>query len=70
MKISKFGDVLSKLVQLNRFKDGGLGAELPASGSFGALGAKPPAAGKFWKKKAFLMTLDHISQVFRAISKN
>ena len=47
----------SKLVSLKRIKDGGSGAS-------------PPAAGQsfeiFWKK-AILMSLDHISDVYRAI---
>ena len=48
-----------------------MGAGPPAAGGFGGLGAKARAAGRlfviFWKEKAILMPLDHISQVFRAI---
>ena len=33
----KLGDVLSKLVQLKRMTDEGLGAELPATGGYGSL---------------------------------
>ena len=47
--------------------DGGLGAEPPAARGYGGLGAKSPAAGRFllifWKKKAILIPLDHISYV-------
>ena len=32
--MSKLGDVVSKLVQLKRITDGGLGAEPPAAGQF------------------------------------
>ena len=53
VKMSKFGDVLRKLVLLNRFKDWSLGEELPAPEGYGGLGAKPPAAGKFGKKIYF-----------------
>ena len=53
---------------------GSLVAGLPAAGGFGGLGAKPPAVGRFfvifWKKKAILMPLNHISQVFIAIKKH
>ena len=49
----KLRDVLSKLVQLNCFKERGLGADPPASGSYGGLGAKPLAAGKLWKKESY-----------------
>ena len=51
--------------------DGGLVAGPPAAGGFRGLGAKLPAVGRFfvifWEKKAILMPLYHISQVFRAI---
>ena len=49
----------------------GLGAGSPAARGFGGLGAKLPAIWaifcNFLDKKAILMPLDHISQVFRAI---
>ena len=51
--MSKLGDVLSKLVLLNRFKDRDLGMEPPASGGNGGLGAKPLATGKFWEKESY-----------------
>ena len=51
--MSKLGDVLSKLVQLNCFKDGGLGVEPPVSGGYEGLGAKPSAAEKFWEKERY-----------------
>ena len=69
MQISNFGNVLRKLVLLKCITDGGLGAGPPAAGGFQGLGAKPPAVGRFFGKKAILMPLDHISQVFRAILK-
>ena len=65
--MSKLGDVLSKLVLLNRFKDGGLGVEPPASEGYGGLGRSPQPLGNFGKKKAILMPLDQISHVFGAI---
>ena len=62
--MSKLGDVLSKQVKLNRFKDGGLGAESPASGGYGGLGAKPPAAGKFWEKQSYFNAIgSHFARV-------
>ena len=62
--MSKLGDVLSKLVQLNRFKDGGLGVDSPVSGGYGGLGAKPPAAGKFWKKERYFNAIgSHFAHV-------
>ena len=48
----------------------GLGVGPPAAGGFGGVGAKPLAVGQFLEKKAILMPLDHISQVFRAIWKH
>ena len=51
--MSKVEDVLSKLVQLNRFKKGGLGVQPPAFGGYEGLGAKPPAARQFWEKSYF-----------------
>ena len=47
-----------------------MGAEVPAAGDYGGLVAKPPAVWRFFAvflgKKAILILLDHISQVFRA----
>ena len=45
--------MLSKLVLLNRIKDGGLGAEPPAAGGYGGSRGKLSAAGRFFKKKLF-----------------
>ena len=53
VKISKLGNMLSKLVLLNRIKDGGLGAEPPAAGGYGGSRGKLSAAGRFFKKKLF-----------------
>ena len=59
MRISKLGDVVSKLVQLKRITDGGLEAKPPAAVGYGGLRAKPPVAGQFFcdflKKIALLM---------------
>ena len=55
VKMSKLGDVLSKLVLLKRITDGGLGAKLPEAYRF------------FWKKHAILMPLEYISHAFWAI---
>ena len=70
MQIFIFGNVLSKLVLLKGITDGGLRAGAPAAGGFRGLGAKPPATGRFFYnflvKKAILMPLNHISQVFKA----
>ena len=49
-------------MQLKGITDGGLGTEPPAVGGFGGLGA---IFCNFLEKKAILMPLDHISQVFR-----
>ena len=46
--MSNLVNVLSKLVQLEGFTHGGLGAEPPAAEGFRGLGAKPPAAGQFF----------------------
>ena len=46
----------------------------PAAGGFDGLGAKPPTVGQFFviflEKKAVLMSLNHISHMFRAIWKH
>ena len=42
----KLRNVLSKVVQLKRITDGGVGAELPAVGGYRGLGAKPRAAAE------------------------
>ena len=72
--MSKFGVCVSKLVQPERTTYGDLGADPPAAGGSGDLKASPPAAGRlfviFLGKIAFLMPLDYISHVFRAIRKN
>ena len=62
MQLSKLGDMLSKLMPLKRVTDMGLGAEPPAAGGFRGL--------QFFEIKTVLMSLDHISLVFRAICKN
>ena len=67
VKISKLGNMLSKLVLLNRIKDGGLGAEPPAAEGYGSSRGKLSAAGRFFKKKSISMSLDPISLVFKAI---
>ena len=68
-KIEAYRTVLQSL--LKDITDGGLRMGPPAAGGFGGLRAKPPAVGRFFvifrKKKAFLMPLNRISQVFRAI---
>ena len=57
MKMSKLGDVLSKLVQLKHI-------------TYEGMVAKPPEAGRFLEKQAISMPLHHIPHVFKAISKN
>ena len=47
--MSKLGDVLSKLVQLNRFKDGGLGVEPKLSGAMEVWGRSLQALENFEK---------------------
>ena len=61
---------LSKLEELKRITDESLRAEPLAAGSYGVWGQNPKPLGDFRKKKTFLMPLDHISHMFRAISKN
>ena len=63
----KLGDMFSKVMQLKRITDWGLGAEPPAAEGHGGLEAKPPAAGRFFEKLAILFRLDHKSHKFRAI---
>ena len=69
--MSELGDALSKLVQLKRITDGGLGAEPPAAGGYEGLRAKPLVGGQFFviflEKMVILMLLNHILNVFRAI---
>ena len=52
--MSKLGDVVSKLVQIKRVADQGLGAESQPAEDYKDLGAKSPAAGRsfvmLWKK--------------------
>ena len=67
--MSKLGDVLSKLISLDRFQDGVLGAEPPAFRDYGGWRRSPQPLGNFWKKVT-LMLLDHILHVFKAISMN
>ena len=50
VKMSELEDALSKVVQLKRITDGGLGAKLPATGGYGCLGAILPVAGRFFEK--------------------
>ena len=54
--------------------DGGLGAVPLASGGCGGLGDEDPRRWaifvSFWKKKAILMSLDHISHEFTVIWKS
>ena len=66
-KMSKLRNMLSKLVERKCITVGGLGA---AEG-WGSLGVEaPPATGRFLEKITILMSLNLISHVFRAISKN
>ena len=58
MKICKLGDVCKQTSLLKRITDGGLGPKSQLLGNFFAI---------FWKKKAILMPLDHISHVFSTI---
>ena len=74
MKKSNYGNVLSEVVWLKWNTDGVLGAEPPATRDYGGPGAKPTSAARFLviflEKMLFLMPLDHVSHVFRAIWKN
>ena len=71
MQISNFGNVLRKLVQLKCITDGSLGAGAPSCRRLWGSGGEAPSRWaifcNFLEKKAILMPLDHISQVFRAI---
>ena len=69
--MSNFGRRVEKtsVTQTHHIRGSGGGA--PATGGYGGLGAKPQVARQFsvfffWKK-SFLMQLDHILHVFRAI---
>ena len=65
--MSTLGDVLSKLLYSNVSQTGSGGG---APSGYGGLKAKPPALGnfcKFLEKKTILISLNHISHVFRAI---
>ena len=65
------GNVLKKLVQLERITDGGLRAYSQSPEAMGVWGRSPQPLGdflyNFLKKKAILLPLDHISNVFRTI---
>ena len=52
-KIFKLGDVLSKLVLLYRFKDGGLDAKPPAPEAMEVRKQSPQLLENFGKKKLF-----------------
>ena len=56
--MSKFGDMMSKLVYLKCITDRDLGTKSTAAGQFHVI---------FLKKIAILMPLDHILRVFRVI---
>ena len=70
--MSKLGDVLSKLVQIKRITNGGLGVQPPAAGDYECLGAKPSTTRQFfvifWKKSYFNAIMDDISHVLKAIT--
>ena len=62
---------MKKCTVIQTYYRRGLLVEPPVAGGCESLGAPLPAAGQFfvifWKKKAILISLDHISHVFRAI---
>ena len=61
-------NVLSKLL-LNRIKDWGLGADSPDAGGYLGSGGEALSRWAIYGKKSISMPLDHISQVFKTISK-
>ena len=65
VKMSELGDALSKLMQLKRITDGGLGAESPVAGGYGVWAI----FCNFLEKLVILILLNLILYVFRAIWK-
>ena len=56
--MSNLGNVLSQPVLVKRITDAGQSPQ------------PPEVVGDFWKKRTILMSLDHISHLFKAIWKN